>query len=80
MNRYTLTVDGDHVQPIVAEFAQAGPGSELPDRLRVALGEVTLDLEPAAAEDLADAIVDAISLRDAAVMPPWVGRRLGERW
>jgi len=70
VNRYTLTVDGDRIQPIVAEVAQAGPGSDAPPRLRVAMGEVTLDLDLAAGEDLADAIVDAIALQEAAVMLP----------
>ena len=75
MNRFTLAVDGDRIQPIVAEFIQAGPGTDAPDRLQVALGEFTLDLGEAAAEDLADAIVDAIAVRDAAVMVPrWVRR------
>jgi hypothetical protein len=73
VNRFTLAIDGDRIQPIVAEFAQAGPGEPGPDRLRVALGELTLDLDEAAAEDLADAIVDAISIREAALV--WPGRR-----
>lgn len=75
MNRFTLAADGDRIQPIVAEFAVAGPGSDAPDRLRVTLGELTLDLSQEAAEDLADAIVDAISLRDAVVTSPARQRR-----
>lgn len=78
MNRFTLTMDGDRLQPIVAEFAQAGPGTDAPDRLRVVIGELTLDLDEATAEDLADAIVDAIVDRDAALVVP--GRRRRARW
>lgn len=70
MNRFTLTVDGDHVQPIVAEFVTPGIGEDGPDRLRVAVGEVTLDMDAGDAEDLADAIVDAITTRDMAVTIP----------
>ena len=72
MNRFTLTVDGDRIQPIVAEYWSPGNGER--DRIRVAMGEVTLDLEEDAAEDLADGIVDAIVSR-AAVTDPWPVRR-----
>lgn len=74
MNRFTLTVDGDRIQPIVAEYAPNVIGQDGPDRLQIALGEVTLDLAEDAAEDLADAIVDAIVSR-AAVTDPWPVRR-----
>ena len=70
MNRFTLAVDGDRIQPIVAEVVRPGPGEEGLDRLRVALGEFTLDLDVAAGEDLADAIVDALALQEAVVYPP----------
>jgi hypothetical protein len=75
VNRFTLTVDGDRIQPIVAEYAPREIGADDgPLRITVALGEVTLVLDEDAAEDLADAIVDAIVSR-AAVTDPWPVRR-----